>query len=57
MKPQFLFLLMVGALASNNLIQLNSDCPEQHVPDVNRICIRPDFIEGCLTYKSVTECD
>jgi hypothetical protein len=51
-----LFLLALSAVSLGNLISLNTQCPEQSVPDVNKICIKPAYIEGCLTYKSTEEC-
>ena len=57
MRIVFLFLLIGITLGSNNLIDLHVECPEQHVPDLNRICIKPDYIEGCEIYKNTKECD
>lgn len=55
-KVLFLLLLLSSALAETNLVALDSQCPEQSVSDANRICIRPDYIEGCLLYKNTDEC-
>jgi hypothetical protein len=53
MKTLLLFaLLLVAILASSNLVTLSLDCPEQYFLDVSSICIRPEFIESCLTYKT-----
>ena len=57
MRTVFLFLLVGLALSTSNLIDLHVQCPEQYVPDPNRICIKPDFIEGCLLYKNGDTCD
>ena len=57
MKIVFLFLVAVLALSQSNLVDLHIECPEQHVPDPNRICIKPIFIEGCSLYKNRKECD
>lgn len=48
--------LTLSLLITGNVINLNPSCPEQSVPDINKICITPSFIEGCLTYKSANEC-
>ena len=56
MKVVFLFLLISLAWAETSLVSLNSECPEQHVSDPSRICIRPDYIEGCELYLNTKEC-
>ncbi len=55
MNPIILLTLLV-TLCAGNLISLSTQCPEQSVPDLNKVCISPDYIEGCQQYKSVSEC-
>lgn len=57
MRTVFLFLLAGVALSAANLVDLHVECPEQEVPDLSRICIKPNYIEGCLAYKTTKECD
>ena len=57
MRVQILFLLIGAVLTATNLIATGIECPEQQLADVNRICIRPDFIEGCEDYKDAKTCD
>ena len=57
MRAVFLFLLAGVVLSATNLVDLHIQCPEQEVPDLSRICIKPDYIEGCLGYKNTKECD
>lgn len=40
----FILCLLVLQLALGNLVGLNSQCPEQSVPDVNNVCITPEYI-------------
>jgi hypothetical protein len=39
-----LLLLTLLVLAFSNLVALETACHEQYVPDVNNICIRPNYI-------------
>ena len=54
MKLIVLFVMVI--ISRGNLVDLNSDCPEQFVSDPNMICIRPVYIEGCHTYLNHIEC-
>lgn len=55
MNKHFL-LCLLASLAACNLVGLNTACPERSVPDVNKVCISPDFIEGCTQYRNVQQC-
>jgi hypothetical protein len=55
MKVIILCLLAVN-LAFSTLIGLSNQCSEQYVPDLNNVCIRPTYIEGCITYIFTDEC-
>lgn len=48
--------MFILQLTLGNLVGLTIQCPEQSVPDFNNICITPDYIEGCVKYKSSQEC-
>lgn len=51
-----IFLVLSINLAFSNLVGLKSQCLDKHVPDLNKVCIKPDYIEGCVQYKSPQEC-
>ena len=55
MNPVIL-LSLLATLCAGNLVSLSTQCPEQSVPDLNKVCISPDYIEGCQQYKTVSEC-
>jgi hypothetical protein len=55
MKVLFL-LSLLAVLTLSNLVNLNSQCPEHSVPDLNRVCISPDYIEGCSQYLNAQQC-
>ena len=44
---------LVGLLASASA---TIDCREGRVVSHSKICIQPNYIEGCLTYASSNEC-
>lgn len=47
---------LLVSLAVSNLVDLNTACPERSVPDINKVCISPDYIEGCTQYLNVQQC-
>lgn len=51
-----ILILCFSVLSYSGLVNLSSKCPEQFVPNLDNICIRPSYIEACETYKNSNEC-
>jgi hypothetical protein len=49
-------ILAVLPFITCNLVSLSSQCDEKSVPDINQMCIQPDYIQGCTLYKNIKEC-
>jgi len=39
-----LLILSLLVIIQSNLLSLGNNCQEQYVPDLNKICIRPNYI-------------
>lgn len=53
---KLILLCLLVSLAVGNLVGLNTACPERSVSDINKVCISPDYIEGCTKYQNVQKC-
>lgn len=38
------------------IIEISTTCPHNSVPNHEKVCIKPKYIEGCSVYSTALEC-